>query len=356
MTSAGEANVVVVMHTDATPDEIGAVLVRLHELGCGTEVSTGKERTIIGVLGTAIPDLAAMIETLPGVDSCVRISKPFKLASRDFRPLDTVIDVGGVRIGGGQVVTMAGPCSVESEDQLLSTAHAVKKAGADILRGGAFKPRTSPYQFRGLGIEGLKLLAEARSQTGMPVITEVLTTEDVEDVATYADILQIGARNMQNFILLEEAGRTGKPVLLKRGLSARVEEWLLAAEYILNTGNRNVMLCERGIRTFETVTRNTLDIAVIPLVKRMSHLPIISDPSHGTGKWYLVPTAAAASVAAGCDGLIIEVHPDPDRALSDGPQSLTFENFEALMTQSRAFANAANRPLWSDYAPTRVAT
>ncbi len=340
---------IVVLRTDAEQSQVQSVVARLHELGYGTEVSTGEERTIIGVIGKIDPDLAAMMETFPGVDSCVRISKPFKLASRDFRPLDSVIDVGNVRIGAGQVVTMAGPCSVESEDQLLQTAHAVKRAGADILRGGAFKPRTSPYQFRGLGIEGLKLLAEARAQTGMPVITEVLDPADIDAVARYADILQIGARNMQNFTLLEEAGRAGKPVLLKRGLSARVEEWLLAAEYILNTGNRNVILCERGIRTFETITRNTLDVAVIPLIKRISHLPIISDPSHGTGKWYLVPPMAVSSVAAGCDGLIIEVHPNPDHALSDGPQSLTFGNFQSLMDQTRAVANALGRPLWSDF-------
>jgi 3-deoxy-7-phosphoheptulonate synthase len=341
---------IVIMNTAAPAEDRLAVEARLHELGYETEAIVGEERSIIGVIGKIDPELPAMIENLPGVDSCVRVSKPFKLASRDFRPLDSVVEVGGVRIGAGQTVVMAGPCSVESEDQLFQTARAVRKAGADILRGGAFKPRTSPYQFRGLGVEGLKLLRQASDETSMPVITEVLTTEDVDAVAQYADILQIGARNMQNFILLEEAGRTNKPVLLKRGLSARVEEWLLAAEYILNTGNRNVILCERGIRTFETMTRNTLDVAVIPLIKRLSHLPIISDPSHGTGKWYLVPPMAVASVAAGCDGLIIEVHPNPDHALSDGPQSLTFENFEALMHQTRAVATALGRPLWADFA------
>ncbi len=340
---------IVIMRSSSTERQVQGIVARLAELGYGADISAGEERTVIGVIGKVEPELADDIETMDGVDSCLRISKPYKLASRDFRPADTVVEVAGIRIGTGQVVVMAGPCSVESEEQIFATAAAVKHAGANILRGGAFKPRTSPYQFRGLGLEGLRLLRNAADQFDMPVITELLTLRDIDAVARYSDILQIGARNMQNFILLEEAGRTGKPVLLKRGPSARVEEWLLAAEYILDTGNRNVILCERGIRTFETMTRNTLDVAVIPLVKRISHLPVISDPSHGTGKWYLVGPMAAASVAAGADGLLIEVHPSPDHALSDGAQSLTFENFQALMDQSRLVANAVARPLWSDF-------
>jgi 3-deoxy-7-phosphoheptulonate synthase len=250
-----------------------------------------------------------------------------------------------VRIGGGELVVMAGPCSVESEEQLMSTARAVHAAGAHVLRGGAFKPRTSPYQFRGLGEEGLKLLKAASDETGMPVITEVMSEQDVDLVARYADILQIGARNMQNYALLEECGRSLKPVLLKRGLSGQIQEWLLCAEYIMATGNKQVMLCERGIRTFETATRNTMDISAIPLVKKLSHLPVIADPSHGTGKWYLVDPMAKASAAAGADGLIIEVHPNPDHALSDGPQSLTFASFYTLTDGLRYIGSALNRPL-----------
>jgi 3-deoxy-7-phosphoheptulonate synthase len=277
----------------------------------------------------------------------VRISKPYKLSSREFQPSDTVVRVGNVSIGAGQTVVMAGPCSVESEEQVVKTAKAVQAAGAHLLRGGAFKPRTSPYSFRGYGEDGLKMLATARAETGLPVITEVLSVRDVDLVAEHADILQIGARNMQNFILLEEAGRTGKPVVLKRGLSSEIEEWLLAAEYILATGNRNLILCERGIRTFETATRNTMDVSAVPLVKRLSHLPVIADPSHGTGKWYLVEPLAMASVAAGADGLLIEVHPNPDHALSDGAQSLTFNNFERMMRRVAVVGDAVGRPLHS---------
>src|SRR5579875_289145 len=279
---------IVIMKPQATRAEIDGVARRIEELGFGPHLIVGAERTIVGVVGKTYPELRPMLETLPGVDEVVPISKPYKLASRDFNPPDTIINVRGIRIGGGEFVVMAGPCSVESEEQLMATARAVKAAGAHILRGGAFKPRTSPYQFRGLGEEGLKLLKAASDETGMPIITEVLSEQDVDLVAQYADILQIGARNMQNFALLEECGRTMKPVLLKRGLSGQIQEWLLCAEYIMNTGNRQVMLCERGIRTFETATRNTMDVSAIPLVKKLSHLPIIADPSHGTGKWYLV--------------------------------------------------------------------
>jgi len=336
---------IVIMKPQATRAEIDGVARRIEELGFGPHLIVGAERTIVGVVGKTYPELRPMLETLPGVDEVVPISKPYKLASRDFNPPDTIINVRGIRIGGGEFVVMAGPCSVESEEQLMATARAVKAAGAHILRGGAFKPRTSPYQFRGLGEEGLKLLKAASQETGMPVITEVLSERDVDLVAQYADILQIGARNMQNFALLEEVGRAQKPVLLKRGLSGQIQEWLLCAEYILSAGNKQVMLCERGIRTFETATRNTMDISAIPLVKRLSHLPVIADPSHGTGKWYLVDPLAKASAAAGADGLLIEVHPNPDHALSDGPQSLTFESFQKLMDGLRRVGAALDRPL-----------
>jgi 3-deoxy-7-phosphoheptulonate synthase len=265
------------------------------------------------------------------------------ISSREFHPLDTTVKVDGIIIGGEEIVVMAGPCAVESEQQLLETARAVKAAGATILRGGAFKPSTSPYQFRGLGERGLELLAQVKKEVGLPVITEVMSLSEVELVARYADILQIGARNMQNFNLLEEVGKTGKPVMLKRGLSATVQEWLLAAEYILAQGNEQLMLCERGIRTFETYTRNTMDISVIPIIEKVSHLPIIADPSHGTGKWYLVIPMALAAVAAGADGIMVEVHPNPDLALKDGVQSLTFANFHQLMSQLRPVAEAIGR-------------
>ena len=346
---------IVVMRTEAVETEVEHVLERLEELGLAGHLSEGEERTVIGVVGRTFPELAEMLETLPGVDQVVPISKPFKLSSREFKNVSSVIEVGGVAIGGGGAVVMAGPCSVESREQLLSTARAVKSAGAQVLRGGAFKPRTSPYAFRGLGEEGLKLLAEARAETGMPVITEVLSPEDVDLVARYADILQIGARNMQNFILLEECGRSDRPVMLKRGMSATVQEWLLSAEYILAQGNRNVILCERGIRTYETATRNTMDVSAIPLVHRLSHLPVVADPSHGTGKWYLVGPMALASLAAGADGLMIEVHPNPDHALSDGAQSLTFENFAQMMQQVTVVAQAVNRPLAAPAARRLVA-
>lgn len=282
------------------------------------------------------------------IEAAKTVNKKYKLSSREYNPVNTVVRVGDVAIGGSEVVVMAGPCSVENENQLMATAQAVRQAGARVLRGGAFKPRTSPYAFRGLGEAGLKLLAKAGAATGLKIITEVLTPGDVDLVAEYSDILQIGTRNMQNFQLLEEAGRAHKPVLLKRGMSATIEEWLLSAEYILNVGNPNVILCERGIRTFETHTRNTFDVSAIPLVKKLSHLPIVADPSHATGKWYLVEPMALASIAAGADGLIIEVHPDPDNALSDGPESLTFENFSRLMPKARAIAQAVGRTVVED--------
>lgn len=324
---------VVVMRRDATEEELQNVLKRIEELGLKGHVSRGVERTVVGVLGKTYPELFDVFVRLPGVEEVVPISRPFKLSSREFKREDTIVKVGDVEIGTGRFVVMAGPCAVEDEEQVLATARAVKAAGADILRGGAFKPSTSPYSFRGLGKKGLEILAKAREETGLPVITEVLSPQDVDLVAEYADILQIGARNMQNFPLLDAVGDIRKPVMLKRGFSATIEEWLLAAEYILSRGNEQVILCERGIRTFEPYTRNTFDINAIPLIKRLSHLPIIADPSHGTGKWYLVTPVALAAAAAGADGIIVEVHPNPDKALKDGPQSLTFEHFEELMSK-----------------------
>lgn len=336
---------IVVMKTDAGEKEVAGVVARIEERGLKGHLSQGVERTVIGVVGIdpILPDLKEMLELMPGVEEVVPITKPYKLSSREFHPQNTTIKVGDVTIGGRELVVMAGPCAVETEKQVMETARAVKAAGADILRGGAFKPSTSPYHFRGLGEEGLKLLAQAGKEAGMPVITEVLAPQDVELVASYADILQVGTRNMQNFILLDEVGRAKKPVMLKRGMSATIQEWLLAAEYILAQGDNQLMLCERGIRTFETYTRNTMDISAIPIVHKLSHLPVIADPSHGTGKWYLVTPLALAAVSAGADGLMIEVHPTPDYALKDGAQSLTFENFQRLMEQVASVAAAVGR-------------
>jgi len=336
---------IVVMKVGSGDKEIAGVVKRIESAGLKAHVSQGVERTIIGVVGQIFPELEDMLEMLSGVDEVIRVSKPYKLSSREFHPLDTTVKVGGITIGGKEIVVMAGPCAVESEQQLLETARAVKAAGATILRGGAFKPSTSPYHFRGLGEPGLELLAQVKKEVGLPVITEVMSSSEVELVARYADILQIGARNMQNFNLLEEVGKTGKPVMLKRGLSATVQEWLLAAEYVLAQGNEQLMLCERGIRTFETYTRNTMDISVIPIIEKVSHLPIIADPSHGTGKWYLVIPMALAAVAAGADGIMVEVHPNPDLALKDGAQSLTFANFHQLMSQLKSVAEAVGRRL-----------
>ena len=343
---------IVVMRQACTEEEIQGVRSHIEDKpGLQAHLSRGSERTIIGVIGPASPDLRNELEQLEGVVEVVPISKPYKLAGREVHPDDTIVTVSGVEIGGSEMVVMAGPCSVESEEQLLSTARSVKASGARILRGGAFKPRSSPYAFRGMGVPGLKLLVKAREETGLPVVTEVMTAEDVDVVAEYADIVQVGARNVQNFPLLDAIGKIRKPVLLKRGLATTYEEWLLAAEYILVGGNPDVILCERGVRTFETYTRNILDLAAVPSIQRLSHLPIIADPSHGTGKWHLVPPMALAAVAVGASGLIIEVHPNPDRALSDGPQSLTFENFSRLMegvrtvgaTVGKTVASAAAR-------------
>ncbi len=334
---------IVVMQRECTEEHVEGVKRHLEMRGLQGHLSQGVERTVIGVVGQTYPDLRDELELLAGVMEVVPISRPYKLASREFEPRNTVVKIGNVAVGDGELVVFAGPCAVESEEQTMSTARAVKAAGAQVLRGGAFKPRTSPYSFRGMGEDGLKILAQARAETGLPVITEVMDTQDVELVARYADVLQIGARNMQNFNLLEEVGKAGKPVMLKRGLSATYDDWLLAGEYVMATGNRQLMLCERGIRTFEHYTRNTLDLAAIPVIKKLSHLPVVADPSHGTGKWYLVTPMAVAAVAVGADALIIEVHPNPDVALSDGAQSLTFENFAKLMKQVKVIRKAVGQ-------------
>jgi 3-deoxy-7-phosphoheptulonate synthase len=344
---------IVVMKVGSSQGEISGVKERIEVAGLKAHISEGVEHTVIGVLGQVFPELRDALELLPGVDQVIPVSKPYKLASREFHPRDTIVKINSVAIGGNEIVVMAGPCAIESEEQLLATAQAVKAAGATVLRGGAFKPRTSPYQFRGLGESGLKLLAQAGKETQMPIITEVMAPNDVDLVVKYADILQIGARNMQNFVLLDEVGKTKKPVLLKRGLSSNIQEWLLAAEYVMAQGNDEVILCERGIRTFETYTRNTMDLSAIPIIEKVSHLPIIADPSHATGKWYLVPPLALAAVAAGADGLLIEVHPNPDLALADGPQSLTFDNFRLLMSQLLPIAQARNRKLATPSARTK---
>jgi len=339
---------IVVMKTGATEEQIAGVRKAIKELGFKDHPILGEERSVVAVLGHVYPELVDELGVLDGVDSVVRISKPFKLASREVNPFNTVIRVGDVSIGDGNVVVMGGPCSVDTEENVMTTARAVRDAGGHILRGGAFKPRSSPYAFRGHGEKGLQMLAAARDETGLPIVTEVMDARDVGLVAKYADIMQVGARNMQNFTLLDEVGKVARPVLLKRGLSGTIEEWLLAAEYILSHGNRDVILCERGIRTYETATRNTFDVSAIPLVKRLSHLPIIGDPSHATGAWYLVEPVGLAAIAAGADGLIVEVHPEPDHALSDGAQSLTPENFTKLVDKTRTLAQALGR----DLAPT----
>ena len=323
---------IVSMSANATEEEINHVIERIKESGFQAHVSRGAERTIIGAVGTGgrRHEIEAL-KAAPGVEDVVPITQPFKLVSQEIKHDRTVVEVRGVQIGGGDVVVIAGPCSVESREQLMETARAVKAAGANMLRGGAYKPRTSPYDFQGLGIEALEFLKEAREETGLPVVTEVMSEGDVEVVAEYADMLQVGARNMQNFSLLRRLAPVNRPVLLKRGPSATIKEWLLAAEYLLAGGNPNIVLCERGIKTFGTETRNTLDLAAVALAKELSHLPVIVDPSHATGRRDLVPAVSKAAVAVGADGLIIEVHPCPERALSDGPQSLDLNGFAKLM-------------------------
>jgi 3-deoxy-7-phosphoheptulonate synthase len=334
---------VIVMQNHANDEDIDETVRRVREMGYGVNVSRGEERTVIGVIGDERPLDPEHLELLPGVERVVRILNPFKLASRDVRPENSTVRLGNAVIGGEEIVIIAGPCAVESREQILEAAQAVKSAGANALRGGAFKPRTSPYSFQGMAEEGLKLLAEARDATGLPVVTEVMASEQVEMVAGYADMLQIGARNMQNFPLLQAVGKTSLPVLLKRGMSATVEEWLMAAEYLLSSGNARVVLCERGIRTFETATRNTTDINAIPVVKRLSHLPVMVDPSHSTGRWEYIDAVSRAAIAAGADGLIIEVHPHPEDALSDGAQSLKPEVFADVVAHAHRIAVAVGR-------------
>ncbi len=320
------------MRERATDEQIQHIIDRVKEAGFQAHVTRGTERTIVAAVGSGgrRHELEALAAAA-GVEEVVPIAQPFKLVSRQVKPQRSVVDVGGVCIGDGSFVVIAGPCSVESSEQLFSTARAVKAAGARLLRGGAYKPRTSPYEFQGLGVEALKLLRQVREEVGLPVVTEVMSTEDVELICEHADMLQIGARNMQNYALLRRLAKVEKPILLKRGPSASVKEWLLAAEYLLAGGNHDVVLCERGIKTFETETRNTLDLASIALARELSHLPVIADPSHGTGRRSLIPPMSRAAAALGADGLIVEVHPCPERALSDGPQSLDFDAFGSLM-------------------------
>ncbi|HQR29144.1 MAG TPA: 3-deoxy-7-phosphoheptulonate synthase [Anaeromyxobacteraceae bacterium] len=335
----------VAMKPHATEAEFEAVIDKVRALGLTPHPISGTERRVVAVVGNTgavDPDDFAM---LPGVAEALRVSQPFKLVNREVKEEDTVLDVDGVEIGGRAIAVMAGPCSVESREQILETARAVKMAGASILRGGAWKPRTSPYEFQGLREEGLKLLAEAREATGLKVVTEVMSTDTVDLVAEYADILQVGARNMQNYPLLERLGQVRKPVMLKRALSGTIKEWLMAAEYIVAKGNPQVMLCERGIRTFETATRNTLDINAIPVLKTLTHLPVIVDPSHGIGIRKHVGAIARAGIAAGADGIMVEVHPRPEKALSDGHQSLSIPEFDELMREVRVIALAIERPV-----------
>lgn len=336
---------IIVLKRGSSEAQVQEISEWLVQEGFKVHLSQGVEKTLIGAIGDRLRLEALDLEALPWVEKVVPILAPYKLVSREFQSENTIIRVGEHEIGGEEIHIMAGPCSVESRSQILETAHAVKEAGATFLRGGAFKPRTSPYAFQGLEEEGLRLLAEARQQTGLNVITEVVDVRDVELVAHYADILQIGARNMQNFILLKEVAKTNKPIMLKRGPSATLEEWMMAAEYIMDGGNYQVIFCERGIRTFENFTRNTLDLSMVPALKSLSHLPVIVDPSHGTGRWNLVPAMAKAAVAAGADGIIVEVHPQPEKAVSDGKQSLTIANFQAMMKDLDKLSAVLGRPL-----------
>jgi 3-deoxy-7-phosphoheptulonate synthase len=336
---------IVIMKADATRAQVVNVTARIEQMGCQAHISEGEERTIIGIIGNGRPLDREQLELLEGVDRAVPVLRPFKLSSRDFHPQDTVVPINGIAFGGKKLLVLAGPCAVEDEAQILEAARAVREAGAHMLRGGAFKPRSSPYSFQGLGEDGLKLLARARQETGLPVVTEVISPEQVSLVAAYADMLQVGARNMQNYALLHAVGESQRPVLLKRGMMSTVEELLMSAEYILSHGNDRIVLCERGIRTFEKYTRNTLDINAVPLLKQLTHLPVIVDPSHATGKWELVTATSLAAVAAGADGLIIEVHPHPEQAMSDGAQSLKPQVFQRLMDQVRAVAQAVGREM-----------
>ncbi|MDY5716720.1 MAG: 3-deoxy-7-phosphoheptulonate synthase [Selenomonas sp.] len=336
---------IVVMKPKATKENIDKVIARIETAGLKTHLSKGEEVTIVGVIGDKSKIANLEMNMMEGVEKTVRITEKYKLVSRHFHPENTVVDVAGVKIGGKKIAVMAGPCSVESIDQLREAARAVKAGGAEFLRGGAFKPRTSPYDFQGLAEDGLKMLRQVADEEGLKVVTEIVDKDDIELVGEYADLYQVGARNMQNFQLLKALGKAVKPVMLKRGLSATISEWLNAAEYIMAGGNENVILCERGIRTYETFTRNTLDLSAVAAVKELSHLPIIVDPSHGTGRWEMVRPMARAAVAAGCDGLIIEVHPHPEVALSDGDQSLTPKNFNSVMNELGKIARVMDREI-----------
>jgi len=343
---------IVVMKLDATKEQIETVEKRLDDMGYSSHLIQGVERIVIGAVGDKKHEGASSLTLLPGVEKIVPVMAPFKLVSREVKPEKSRVDLGdGVIIGGEEIVTMAGPCAVEDEEGLFEVAEKIAAAGGKILRGGAFKPRTSPYSFQGLEEEGLKLLAEAREKTGLKIVTEVVNPQDVELLASYADLIQVGARNMQNFALLRDLGRQPCPILLKRGLSATIEEWLMAAEYIMAEGNYNVVLCERGIRTFESYTRNTLDISAVPLVNRLSHLPVVVDPSHSSGDRGLVPALSKAAIAAGTDGLLIEVHPKPEMAMCDGPQSLTPADFQQLMQELQVIAQACGRSVSAPVLP-----
>jgi 3-deoxy-7-phosphoheptulonate synthase len=334
---------IIVMSPTSTKEDLAKVQEKILQVGLQYHLSTGESRTIVGVIGDKkiIADL--QMNAFRGVEKTVRITEKYKLVSREFHPEDTIVDIGGVKVGAGHLAVMAGPCAVESMEQLMEAAKCVKAGGAQFLRGGAFKPRTSPYDFQGLEEEGLQMLRKAGDATGLKVVTEIVNLNDIERICKYADVLQIGARNMQNFQLLKEVGKVKKPVLLKRGLSATINEWLNAAEYILSEGNESVIFCERGIRTYETFTRNTLDLSAVAAIKELSHLPVIVDPSHGTGRWQMVCPMARAAIAAGADGLMIEVHPHPEVALSDGDQSLRPENFQHLMEEVHRIAEVMGR-------------
>ncbi|MBF0518685.1 MAG: 3-deoxy-7-phosphoheptulonate synthase [Nitrospirae bacterium] len=339
---------IIVLKQSTSQDSIDNLVKKVESKGLTVNISKGTERTVIGVIGDTSKfsdDEVNAIRSMHGVEDVMRIVKPYKLASRDFKKENTVIDVRGIKIGGNKVPVIAGPCAIEGRDILITIAQLVKQAGASFIRGGAYKPRTSPYTFQGMGEEGLEILAEAREKTGMPIVTELMDPRDLPTMLKYTDIIQIGTRNMQNFRLLLEVGSCDKPILLKRGLSATIKEWLMAAEYIMSRGNHNVILCERGIRTFETTTRNTLDLSCVPLLKQLTHLPIIVDPSHAVGRWDLVPPMSLAAVAAGTDGLIIEVHTNPEEAFSDGEQSLKPEVFSTMMKQLKPIAAAVGREI-----------
>ena len=336
---------IIVVKPDATVEQVDHIIKKIKDLGLQAHVSKGTERTVIGAIGDEAILQSVPLEAIPGVEKVLPILKPFKLASWEFRKEKTVVSVGREQIGGVRIAVMAGPCAVENKTLLVEIAKEVKNAGANFLRGGAFKPRTSPYAFQGLEEEGLRYLADARERTGLPVVTEVMDPRDIEMIVKYADVLQIGARNMQNFRLLKEVGLCKKPVLLKRGIAATIKEWLMSAEYIMSGGNHSVILCERGIRTYETATRNTLDLSAVPVLKQMTHLPVVVDPSHAVGKWDLVAPMAKAAVAAGADGLIIEVHSNPEEALCDGEQSLKPKSFKQLMDELRPIAKAVGREI-----------